>query len=157
MVADDCAAELGNVVLEVDEVFALLVSCNIIEVNVLVAPLEVMNDALVGELLFDDEDILEEIDDALFDVKVVELGDHRLLVLEVLLVHVNESIALVNDVADIVEDSAVVAHVHLLQLFGQVLILFFLALELSVHVFDLMIVPLQLTHNQFLVHASELC
>ena len=118
MVADDCATELRNIVLEVDKVFALLVSCHVVEVNILVAPLKVMNDALVGELLFDDEDILEEIDDALFDVKVIELSDHGLLILEVLLVLIDESIALVNDVSDIVENSAVVAHVHLSQLFG---------------------------------------
>ena len=93
-------------------------SCHVVEVNILVAPLKVMNDALVGELLFDDEDILEEIDDALFDVKMIELGNHRLLILEILLILVDESVALVDDVSDIVENSAVVAHVHLSQLFG---------------------------------------
>ena len=77
-----------------------------------------MNDALVGELLFDDEDILEEIDNALFDVKVIELRNHCLLIFEILLILVDESVALVDDVSDIVENSAVVAHVHLSQLFG---------------------------------------
>ena len=48
MVAYNRTAELGNVILEVDEVLALLVRRHIVEVDVLVAPLEVMNDPLIS-------------------------------------------------------------------------------------------------------------
>ena len=86
VITDDRATELRNVVLEVDEVLTLLVCRHVVEVDVLVAPLEVVNDALVRQLLLDNEDVLEEVDDALLDVEVVELGNHRLLILQVLLI-----------------------------------------------------------------------
>ena len=59
MITDYSSAEFRNVVLEVNEILALLVSCHIVEMNVLVAPLEVMNNTLVRQLLLHDEDVLE--------------------------------------------------------------------------------------------------
>lgn len=81
MVSHYCAAELGDVALEVNEVLRLLSSVNIVEVDVLVAPLEVVDDSLVGQLLLQNEDVLEEIQDALLDIKVVEFCNHGLLIL----------------------------------------------------------------------------
>jgi len=65
-------------------------------VDVFVTPLEVMDDALVSELLLNNEDVLEEVNDSLFDVEMVELSDHSLLVLKVFLVGVNQSVPLIN-------------------------------------------------------------
>lgn len=81
MVSHYCAAELGDVALEVNEVLRLLSSVNIVEVDVLVTPLEVVDDSLVGQLLLQNEDVLEEIQDALLDIKVVEFCNHGLLIL----------------------------------------------------------------------------
>ena len=64
--------------------------------DVLVTPLEVMDDALISELLLNNEDVLEEVNDSLFDVEMVELSDHSLLVLKVFLVGVNQSVPLIN-------------------------------------------------------------
>ena len=124
MFCDHGAAELGDVVVEVNQVFALLVGGHVVEVDVLVAPLEVVDDLLVGQLLLDDENVLKEVDDAFFDIKVVELSDHGLLVLQVSFVLVNQSISLVNHVSDVVEDCAIGADVQLGQLVCQVLVLF---------------------------------
>jgi hypothetical protein len=96
MVRNNCPAELRDIVFEVNQVFTLLVRDDIVEVNILVAPLEVMDNALISKLLLDDEKVLEEVYDALVDVEVVELSDHCLLVLEVLFVSVNEGVPLVN-------------------------------------------------------------
>jgi hypothetical protein len=54
---------------------------NIVEVNILIAPLKVMNNPLICQLFFDYENVLEEVDDPLLDVKVIEFGDHSLLIL----------------------------------------------------------------------------
>ena len=61
---------------------------------------------------------MEEIDNALFDVEMVKLSDHGLLILEVLLVLVDERVPLIDHVTDVVEHRAVSAHVHLSQLVG---------------------------------------
>lgn len=111
--------------------------------NVLVAPLEVVNDSLICQLLLDDEDVLEEVDDPLLDVKVVELSNHCLLILQISLILVNQCIPLINDVSDVVKDGAVCAHVELGQLLGQVLVLFLLLLQFVVHVLNLNIIALQ--------------
>lgn len=71
--------------------------------NVLVAPLKVVDNAFVSQLLLHDKEVLEEVHDALVDVEVVELSNHCLLVLEVLLVGVDEGVPLVYDRPDVVE------------------------------------------------------
>ena len=48
MVAHNGPAELGDVILEVNEVLRLLVSCHIVEMDILVSPLEVMYDPFVS-------------------------------------------------------------------------------------------------------------
>jgi len=77
---------------------------NIIEVDILVAPFEIVDDALVCKLFLDDEQILKEINYSLVDVEVVELCYHRLLVLQVLVELINQGVALVDHTADVVED-----------------------------------------------------
>ena len=50
-----------------------------------------------------------------FDIEMVELGDHGLLIFQVSLILINERISLVNDISNIVEHGAIGAHVHLLK------------------------------------------
>jgi hypothetical protein len=106
-------AELGDVVLEVNKVLRLLVSGHIVKMDVLVAPLEVMYYSFVSQLLFHDENILEEINDPFFDVEMVKLSDHRFLIFQIPLVLVDQRISFINYVPDIVKDSAVSAHIKL--------------------------------------------
>ena len=80
MVTHNSPAELRDVVLEVNKIFGLLVSGDIIKMNVFVAPLEVMYYSLVSELLFDDENILKEVNNSLFDIEMVELSNHCFLI-----------------------------------------------------------------------------
>lgn len=86
VVCDDRAAKLGNVALKIDEVFGLLPVHHIVEVDVLVTPLEVVDDALVGQLFLHDKQILEKLHYPLIHVVVVELSDHNLLVFKRLLI-----------------------------------------------------------------------
>jgi len=151
MVTHDGPAELGNIVFEINKVLGLLVGCHIVEMNILVAPFKVVDDALICQLLLDDENVLEEVDDPLLDVEVVELRDHCLLVLQISLILVDERISLIDDVSDVVEDCTVRAHVQLGKLLRQVLVFLFLLLQLVVHVLDLDVIPLQLTNNQLLI------
>jgi shikimate kinase len=60
VVCDHCAAELGDITLEVNEVFRLLSRMHIIEVYVLVSPLKVMNDSFIREFFLEDENVLKE-------------------------------------------------------------------------------------------------
>lgn len=69
---------------------------DIVEVDVLVAPFEVVDDAFVSQFLFHDENVLKEIYYSFFDIKVIELCNHGLLVLQVLLVRIHQGISLVN-------------------------------------------------------------
>ena len=62
---------------------------DIVEVNVLVAPFKVVDNALVGQLFLHDENVLEEINDSFVYVKVVEFRNHRLLIFEVPFICVN--------------------------------------------------------------------
>jgi len=96
VIADHSSAELGDVVFEVYQVLALLVRYDIVEVDVFVAPFEIMNNSFVCQLFFDNENVLEEIIDALIDVEVVELGDHGLLVFQVALIRIDQCITFVD-------------------------------------------------------------
>jgi hypothetical protein len=89
MVGDHCAAELGDITLEVNEVFRLLSGVNIIEVNVLVSPLKVMNDPFIREFFLEDENVLKEFQDSLLYIKVIEFSNHSLLIFKVSLILVN--------------------------------------------------------------------
>ena len=80
MIRNYSATELRNVVLKVDEVLGLLMRDDIVEVNVLIAPFKVVDNALVCQFLLNDEQVLEEVDDPLVYVKVIKLGNHCFLV-----------------------------------------------------------------------------
>lgn len=80
VVRDDSATELGNVVFEVNQVLALLVRDHVVEMDVFVPPFEVVDYPFVRQFLFDDEQILEKVNDPLVDIEVVELRNHRFLV-----------------------------------------------------------------------------
>jgi hypothetical protein len=62
---------------------------NIIEMNVLITPLEVMNNSLISQFFLNYENVLKEIDYSLFDIEMVKLGNHSLLVLQIPFVLVN--------------------------------------------------------------------
>lgn len=81
MVTDDCSAELGNIIFKVNEILRLFVSCDIVEMNIFVAPFEVMDYPFIRQLFLDDENILKEVYNPLLDIKVIKLCDHGLLVL----------------------------------------------------------------------------
>ena len=53
--------------------------------DVFIAPFEVVDNPLVCQLFFYYEQILEKFDDSLIYIEMVKLGDHCLLILEVLL------------------------------------------------------------------------
>jgi hypothetical protein len=103
MVCDYCAAELGDITLEVNEVFGLLSSMNIIKVNVLVSPLKVMNDSFIREFFLEDENILKEFQDSLLYIKVIEFSDHSLLIFKVSLILVDQCIPLIDYTANVIE------------------------------------------------------
>ena len=54
--------------------------CYIVEMYVLVTPLEVVDNPLVSQLLFNNEYVLEKIDYSLLDVEMVKLSNHGFLV-----------------------------------------------------------------------------
>jgi hypothetical protein len=87
------------------------VTGDVVEVDVFVAPLEVVDDSFVGQLLLHNEHVLKEINDALFNVEMVELRNHGFLILQIAFVLVNQSIPLVDYIAHVVEDSCVSANV----------------------------------------------
>jgi len=103
MITHNCSTEFRNIILEINKVLALFVRDHIVEVNVLVAPFEVVDDALVSEFLLDYEQVLEKLDNSFIDVKVIELSNHCLLILQIFLVLVDQGISFVNDTADVIE------------------------------------------------------
>lgn len=112
MITDNSSTKLRDIVLEVNEVLGLLMCHDIIKVYILIAPFEVVNNALVRQLLLDDEDVLEEFDDSLLYVKMIKLCNHGLLIFEVLFVLVNEGISFIDDVPNIIKHRAIIADVQ---------------------------------------------
>ena len=153
VVADDCPTELGNVVFKVDEVLALFVRDDVVEVNVLVSPFKVMDDPLVGQLLLDDEDVLEEVDDALIDIKMVELSNHRLLVLQVAFVGVYKRISLINDTSNVVKAGDVGCPFQLCQCVLKRLIFPLFSFQLKVHVLNRDVVTFELPEDHLFVRS----
>ena len=153
MVRHDCTTELRNVVFEINQVFALLVRNHIVEVNILVSPLKVVDNPLVGELFLDDKDVLKEINDSLIYVEMVEFRNHSLLVFQVSLILVDQSISFINDASNVIKS----LHVGLLLQFRQgviqSLILALLSFQFEVHVFDLCVVALKFSQDHFFVLA----
>ena len=86
---------------------------------------------------------------------MIEFGDHRLLVLEVPFVLVDKRVAFVDHAANVVEDSRVGVACALLearQFVLEGLVLSLLAHELVVHVRNLPVVLVQLSHDHFVIH-----
>jgi len=81
MVAHHCTAELWDVVLKVHQVLALLVRNDIVEMDIFIAPFEVVDDAFVCQFFLNNEDVLEEVDYPLVNVEMIKLSYHSLLVL----------------------------------------------------------------------------
>ena len=71
--------------------------------DILVSPFEVMDDAFVRQLFLHDEDVLEKVNDALVDIKVVEFSNHGLLVFQVTFVLVDKGVPFVDDTPDVIE------------------------------------------------------
>lgn len=107
MISDYSSAELRDIVNKVNEILRLLSGLHIVEVDILVAPFEVMDDPFISKLLLHNEYILEEINNSLLDVKVVKLGNHSLLVLKILLILINQSISFVYHTSNVVKDRSV--------------------------------------------------
>jgi len=103
MICNHCTTELGYIALEVNQIFGLLSSVNIIEVDVLVSPLEVMNYSFVSEFFLEDEYVLKEFQDSFLDIKVIKFSNHSLLIFKVSLILVNQSIPLIDYTANVVE------------------------------------------------------
>ena len=76
---------------------------NIVEVDVLVSPLEVMNYSFVSEFFLEDEYVLKEFQDSFLDIKVIKFSNHSLLIFKVSLILVNQSIPLIDYTANVVE------------------------------------------------------
>jgi hypothetical protein len=81
VVRHNCSAKLRNVGFKVDQVLRLLERNHIVEVNVLIAPLEVVYNAFVSQLLLDNKQVLEKLNNPLVDVEVIELCNHCFLIL----------------------------------------------------------------------------
>ena len=101
-----------------------------------------MDDAFVRQLFLHDEDVLEKVNDALVDIKVVELGDHSLLVFQVTFVSVNQGIAFVDDTPDVVECLRVRISLEVGQSVIQRLVFSFFAFKFEVHILDFVVVTL---------------
>lgn len=103
MVRDHGSAEFRNVLVEIYEILRLLLVDDIVEMNVLVSPLEVVDDSPVRQLLLDYEQALEELNDMLLDVYMIVLSDHGLLILQIGLILLDKSLSIINDVPDLFE------------------------------------------------------
>ena len=86
-------------------------SRHIIEVNIFVAPFEIMNYSLVRQLFLYYKDILKEINDSFFDVKMIEFSNHCFLIFKITFVLVDQSISFIDDISDIVKDGTICAFV----------------------------------------------
>lgn len=79
----------------------------IVEVNIFIAPLEVMNDPLIGKLFLHYENVLEELNNPFINVKVVKFSNHGLLVLQVEFILINKCITLINNVSNVVKEGSI--------------------------------------------------
>ena len=122
-------------------------SRHIVEVDVLIAPFEIVNYSLVRQFLLYYKDVLKEVNDPLFYVKMIEFSYHCFLVFKISFVLVNKGITFINYVSNVVKDGAVGAFVEQVKFIRKILVLFFLSLQLIMHIFDLYKVSLKFTNN----------
>lgn len=126
---------------------------DIVEMDIFVSPLEVVDYSLVRKLLLNNEQILEKVHDSLVDVEMVKLGDHSLLIFKIFVKRVNQSVAFVNNAADIVEYLGVGIFFEFGKGIVECVVFAFFTLQLIVHALDLSVVALKLADNHFLVDA----
>ena len=107
MVAYDSSAELRNIIFEIYKIFWLLMCRNIIEVNIFITPFKIMNDPFICQFLLDNEYILEELNNSFFDIKMIELGNHSLLIFQIPFISINQCISFINDVSDVIKHCAI--------------------------------------------------
>lgn len=86
---------------------------HIIEMNVFISPFKVVDNSFVGQLLFNNEDILEKVNDSFLYVEMVKFSNHCFLIFQVSFIGVNESISFINDVPNIIKDRAISTQVQL--------------------------------------------
>ena len=101
-----------------------------------------MDDAFVRQLFLHDEDVLEKVNDAFVDIKVIEFSNHGLLVFQVTFVGINQGISFVDDTPDVVECLRVHISLQIGQSVIQRLVFSLLALKFEVHILDFVIVTL---------------
>ena len=123
--------------------------------NVLVPPFKIVNDPLIGQLLLNDKYVLEKVNDPFLNIKMIELSNHRFLILQIPLVLINQGISFINYIPDVVEYCCIGAHVQLREFVSQILILFLLLLQFAMHVLNLNVVSFQLANNEFLILTSD--
>ena len=63
--------------------------------NILIAPLEVVNDSFVSQLPLDNENILKELDNSFIDIKMVKFSNHCFLVFKILLVRIDKCVSFI--------------------------------------------------------------
>ena len=119
--------------------------------DIFVTPFKIVNDPLVCQLLFHDEKVLEEVDDALINIEMVELSNHGLLVLEIFLILVHQSISLIDDTSNVVKYLSICMSFKILQSIIESLILSFFSLKLEVHGFYLIVVSFEFTENHLFI------
>lgn len=159
MICHNSATKFRDVALEVYQVFRLFARMHIIEVNVFVSPLEIVNDTFICKLFLQNKNILEEVKYSFFDVKMIELGNHSLLIFEVFLILINESISLINYAPDVIKYGSIGAASGLFeacQLILECLIFTFLPHQLVIHVTDLSVVFVKLPHYHLVIGTAIL-
>ena len=101
-----------------------------------------MDNAFVGQLFLHDEDVLEKVNDAFVDIKVIEFSNHGLLVFQVTFVSVDQGISFVDDTPDVVECLRVRISLKIGQSVIQRLVFSFFAFKFEVHILDFVVVTL---------------
>jgi hypothetical protein len=103
MICHNGSTKFGNIAFKVHQVFALLEGDDIVEVNIFVAPFEVVDYSFVGQFLFNYKNVLEKLNYSLVDVEVIELSNHGFLVLQIFIVLVDQCVPFINHRSDIVK------------------------------------------------------
>lgn len=111
VVSDNSTAEFRNVVVKVNQVLRLLMTLNIIEMDVFVPPFEVVDNPLICQFFLYNEDVLKEINNSFVDIKMVKLCNHCFLTFQIHFVLADKSISVVDHISDVVENLDVVVSV----------------------------------------------
>ena len=75
--------------------------------DVFISPLEVVDNTLISEFLFNDKKILEKFNHSFVDVEMIELSYHSLLIFQIFLIRIDESVPLIDYRSDVVESLSV--------------------------------------------------